>query len=146
MWTVSCRYKAATILCENPSLSSEADFKDKVQLPSVLEDWYIEYPARFEEFSDIDRYRIVFEGAKDIEETFQGFARWVRRHHLLYRNRYGVRGTVMYLKEVLADTQDKQMGQLIFDILTKLTELGIREAVDVLSDDVIVRKLPWLYS
>ncbi|MHA2402245.1 MAG: hypothetical protein ACXADH_04575 [Candidatus Kariarchaeaceae archaeon] len=143
---VNKEYKAATILCNNPSISWESDFKDKVQLPSVRSDWNIKYPARFEEFSDIDSYRIVFDGAKDIEKTFQGFARWVRRHHLMYRDHYGVRGTVMYLKEILEDTQDKQMGQLIFDILTKLTEFGIREAVDVLSDDVIVRKLPWLYS
>jgi hypothetical protein len=139
-------YKATTILCSDPKISWEDDFKEKIKLPGVLEDWNIEYHARFEEFSDIDSYSIVFEGAKDIEETFQAFARWVRRHNLMYMNRYGVRGTVMYLKTILLDTQDKQLGQLIFDILTKLTELGISDAMDVLSDEAIVRKLPWLYS
>ncbi len=143
---VNKEYKAATILCTDPGTSWEDDFKEKVKLPGVLEDWNIEYSARFDEFSDMDNYRIIFEGAKDIDETFQGFSRWVRRHHILYRTKFGVKGTILHLKQILADTQDKQMGQLIFDILTKLTELGIGEAMDVLSDPIIVRKLPWLYS
>ncbi|MCH8906059.1 MAG: hypothetical protein IH840_03135 [Candidatus Heimdallarchaeota archaeon] len=139
-------YKAATILCENPEISWEEDFKQKLQLPGVLEDWNVEYTARFEDFSDTDSYKIVLGGARDVEDAFIGFTRWLRRHSILYRNQYGVKGTVNHLKSILEETEDKQQGQLIFDLLTKLTEYGISEAVDVLSDEAIVRKLPWLYS
>ncbi len=143
---VSGEYKAATILCNDPNKSWEEDFKEKINLPGVLIDWNIEYLARFADFSDTDNYRIVLKKAKDIEFSFQAFVRWVRRHNILYRNKYGVHGTIESLKHVIELTEDKETGKLVFDILTNLTELGIAEATEVLADDAIVRKLPWLYS
>ncbi|MCE7735049.1 MAG: hypothetical protein GPJ54_09240 [Candidatus Heimdallarchaeota archaeon] len=143
---ISGEYKAATILCNDPNKSWEDDFKAKVNLPGVLIDWNVEYLARFSDFSDSDNYRVVLKKAKDIEFTFQAFVRWVRRHNILYRNKYGVTGTISYLKQIIIDTEDKELGKLVFDILTNLTEFGISQATEVLSDDAIVRKLPWLYS
>jgi hypothetical protein len=143
---MSREYKAATILCNDPNKSWEVDFKEKINLPGVLIDWNVEYLARFSDFSDSDNYRVVLKKAKDIEDTFHAFVRWVRRHNILYRNKYGVPGTINSLKKILEDTEDKELGQLVFDILTNLTELGIAEATEVLSDEAVVRKLPWLYS
>ncbi|MDH5646326.1 MAG: hypothetical protein OEZ01_09980, partial [Candidatus Heimdallarchaeota archaeon] len=143
---INREFKAASILCSDPNTSWEKEFKEKINLPGVLEDWNIELQARFEEFTDIDKYSLVFEGARDLDETVNGFVRWIRRHNLMYRQRFGIKGTVMELKNALAETSDKILGQQIFNILTKLTELGVYEAIDVLSDDAIVRKLPWLYS
>lgn len=143
---LSGEYKAATILCNDPNKSWEVDFKEKVNLPGVLIDWNVEYLARFSDFSDSDNYRVVLKKAKDIEFTFQAFVRWVRRHNILYRNKYGVNGTILYLKQLIVETEDKELGKLVFDILTNLTEFGISQATEVLSDDAIVRKLPWLYS
>lgn len=143
---ITGEYKAATILCNDPNKSWETDFKEKVNLPGVLIDWNVEYLTRFADFSDSDNYRIVLKKAKDIEDTFQAFVRWVRRHNILYQNKYGVTGTISYLKQIIVETEDKELGKLVFDILTNLTEFGIAQATEVLSDDAIVRKLPWLYS
>ncbi|MFV2016411.1 MAG: hypothetical protein ACC656_13350, partial [Candidatus Heimdallarchaeota archaeon] len=115
---MSGEYKASTILCDDPNKSWEEDFKEKVNLPGVLIDWNVEYLARFSDFSDSDNYRIVLKKAKDIEDTFQAFVRWVRRHNILYRNKYGVTGTISYLKQILIETEDKELGKLVFDILT----------------------------
>ena len=143
---ISGEYKAATILCQDPNISWEEDFKEKIKLPGVLIDWNIEYVARFADFSDTDNYLIVLKKAKDVEDTFQAFIRWVRRHNILYKNKYGVKGTIECLKQLIESTEDKEIGKLVFDILTNLTELGIAEATEALADDAIVRKLPWLYS
>jgi hypothetical protein len=143
---MSGEYKASTILCNDPNKSWEIDFKEKINLPGVLIDWHVEYLARFSDFSDSDNYRVVLKKAKDIDDSFHAFVRWVRRHNILYRKKYGVKGTVNSLKNILEETEDKELGQLVFDILTNLTERGITEATEVLSDDAIVRKLPWLYS
>ena len=139
-------FKPATLLISDPNVSWFEEFENDINLPGVLEDWNIDLTVRFNEFSDIDTYQLVFEGAKDIEETFGGFVRWARRHHIMYRQRFGVAGTINRLKSLLSETNDKILGQLIFDILTNLTELGFDAAIDALSDDAIVRKLPWLYS
>ncbi|MHA2502244.1 MAG: hypothetical protein ACXAE3_05195 [Candidatus Kariarchaeaceae archaeon] len=138
--------KPATLLISDPIQSWREEFESKLKLPGVLEDWHIDLSVRYTEYSDIDTYQLVFEGAKDIDETFEGFVRWARRHHIMYKQRFGVNGTILRLKSILEETNDKQEGQQIFDILTKLTELGFEPAIDALSDDAIVRKLPWLYS
>ena len=143
---VNGEHKPATILCEDPETSWEEDFVGKVNLPGVLIDWNVEYLARFQEFSDADTYRIVLKNAKDREDCFQAFARWIRRHNLLYRNRFGVSGTVHALREILEKTEERDLGQLVFDILTNLTELGISDATEVLADESVVNKLAWLYS
>ncbi len=138
--------KAATLLCASPTISWEEDFKKRLNLPGVYNDWYIDYEVRFTQFNDTDNYQVIFKQARDIIDTFEGFIRWARRHNLIYRMHFGVEGTITKLKQQLIDTMDKEEGLLIFNILTNLTELGFSEATNALSDEAVYKKLEWLYS
>jgi hypothetical protein len=140
------QYIAATLLCADPETSWEADFKSRLNLPGVLEDWNIDYEVRFSQFNDTDNYNIVFKRAKDIEDTFESFGRWIRRHNMMYKQQFGVVGTIQKLKSLLINTMDKNEGQLLFTILTNITAAGFTAATDALAEEAVVEKLSWLFS
>ena len=140
------QYMAATLLCADPDISWEADFKSRLNLPGVLEDWNINYEVRFSQFNDTDNYNIVFKRAKDVEDTFESFGRWIRRHNMMYKQQFGVIGTIQKLKNLLIDTMDKNEGQSLFTILTNITAAGFTAATDALAEEAVVEKLTWLFS
>lgn len=140
------KYMAATLLCADPEISWEADFKSRLNLPGVLEDWNINYEVRFSQFNDTDNYNIVFKRAKDIEDTFESFGRWIRRHNMMYKQQFGVVGTIQKLKNLLINTMDKNEGQQLFTILTNITAAGFTAATDALAEEAVVEKLSWLFS
>ncbi len=139
-------YTPGTLLCQNPNLSWKEDFLNRLNLPGVLNDWNIEYQVRFSDFAHSENYQIVFKRASGKEDTFNGFLRWIRRHHNLYRQQYGIDGTIRLLKKVILETNDHVVGQTIFTILTNLSQLGFDTAIDVLNDQKVVSRLSWLYS
>ncbi|MCY3410594.1 MAG: hypothetical protein INQ03_03050 [Candidatus Heimdallarchaeota archaeon] len=139
-------YTPATLLCKDPEITWKEDFDQKLDLPGVLNDWNVEYKVRFSEFSHVDDYQIVFKRAKGKDETFIGFNRWIRIHHNLYMNKYGIDGTIDLLKNKILTTNDQMIGQSVFTILTNLSQLGFNKAIDALNDERLMSRLSWLYS
>ncbi|RMG30145.1 MAG: hypothetical protein D6732_16605 [Methanobacteriota archaeon] len=138
--------RPATFLIPDPDQSWEEFFKDKLELPSVRQDWHINLQVRLSEYTDVDEFTIEFAGAKDQDEAFLAFARWIRRHQRLYRQKYGVEGTIDYMADYLLKTMDPALALKIFDTLNQLTEFGFSKAIEVLGNEKIIAKITSLYS
>ncbi len=138
--------RPATFLIPNPDESWEEYFKSNLELPGVRQDWHINLQVRLSEYTDVDDFTIEFAGAKDQDEAFLAFARWIRRHQRLYRKKYGVEGTIEYMADHLLKTNDPALALKIFDILNQLTEFGFSKAIEVLGNENIIAKITSLYS
>lgn len=136
----------ATFLISDPDQSWEEYFKKNLELPGVRQDWNITLQVRLSEYTDVDDFTIEFAGAKDQDEAFMAFARWIRRHQRLYRQKYGVEGTIEFMANQLLKTDDPGLALKIFDTLNQLTEFGFSKAIEVLGNEKIISKITSLYS
>ncbi len=138
--------RAGTFLISDPDLPWEEFFKKNLELPSVRQDWHIVLQMRLSEYTDVDEFTLEFAGAKDMDEAFLAFGRWIRRHQRLYWNKYGVEGTIEFMANWLLKTNDATLAFQIFDSLNQLTEFGFPKAVEVLGNEAIISKITTLYT
>ncbi len=139
-------FRAASLLNTDTDLSWEEEFKRDLQLPSVRQDWHIELTLRLDDFLDEEPYVLEFKGAKNEDEAFVAFVRWIRVGMRLYEQRFGTEGTIKMLSEQLINATDQAVAMEIFDILNQLADYGFSMATEVLSDTQILDRIAELYS
>ena len=142
----SGEFRAASLLSKDNELSWEKEFKRDLQLPSVRQDWHIDLTLRLDDFLDEEPYTLEFKGAKNEEEAFVAFVRWIRVGQKMYEKKYGTEGTIKMLSEVLINTKDQKVAMEIFDILNQLADYGFASATEALSNSSILERISELYS
>lgn len=133
-----------SILNTDPNISWKEFFEKNLELPSVMRDWNITLDLRLSDYTDVDSFNLEFKGAASIEEAFKHFVRWVRRHQLLYFNKYGADGTIAMLSQTILGSNDNMVVMQLFDILSSLTEYGFDKATEVLANEQLIEKLTML--
>ncbi len=134
-------FTPVTLLNPKPELTWKEYFMEILELPSVRHDWHVNLELISQDFTIKDEYFLEFSGARTTEEAFKAFGRWLRRSQQVYYKKFGVEGTIQKMAEEMLNSDDLEFVLEIFDILNQLTEHGFNKAVEVLSNDLVIKKI-----
>ena len=140
------KFKPATILAPRDGSSWITRLTSEVNLPSVREDWNYVETVYFSSLRDTDKFKIVFLGARDMEEVKQGYVRWLRKARWRYNKAYGPEAFINMLGEHLLRVEDPQEGRKILEILTDVANLGFAQATEILTREDIVARIPYFLT
>ncbi len=136
-------YVPATILAPRNGSTWIDRLTSEVKLPSVREDWNYTETLYFSSLRDSGKYKIVFSGARDMDEVKKGYVRWLRKARWRYLKAYGSEAFITMLGEHLLRVEDPEEGRRILELLTDVANLGFSQATEILTREDIVARIPF---
>ncbi len=140
------KYVPATILAPRDGSSWMERLASNVNLPSVREDWNYVETIYYSSLRDTGKFKIVFLGARDMEEVRHGYVRWIRKARWRYNKTYGPEAFINMLGEHLLRVEDPLEGRKILEILTDVANLGFAQATEILTREDIVARIPYFLA